>query len=111
MPKNLFGKTRKMDQPYAIYAGDGPFGYTECRVLKTYQTAEKEKQNPYARWFVAIKTDATWGSFDMGDSYIKDAKGLLHLVAADPEWKEQYPYWKDVPTPAEYIAAKLMENV
>ena len=109
MAKNPFGKSRKKDEPYAIFAGDGAFGRTECRVLKTYQMPDKEKLNPYARWFVAIKTDFTYGSFDMGDSYIKDAKGLLPLVAATPEWLEVYPYWKQVPTPTDYIASKLLE--
>lgn len=103
MSRTKFGKTRKIEQPYAIFAGDGPFGETECRVLKTYQSAEKEKQNPYARWFIAIKTDCTYGSYDMGDSYIRDAKALLHLVAATPEWLEEYPHYKPVPTPEEYL--------
>jgi hypothetical protein len=110
MAKNPFGKSRKKDEPYAIFAGDGPFGRTECRVLKTYQTPDKEMLNPYARWFVAVKTEYTYGSFDMGDSYIKEAKGLLPLVAATPEWLEAYPYYKQVPTPEQYIAAKLMES-
>lgn len=107
MARTKFGKTRKMEQPYAIFAGDGPFGKTECRVLKTYQSAEKEKQNPYARWFIAITTDATFGGWDIGDSYISDAKALLHLVAATPEWLEEYPYYKPVPTPEEYMKEEV----
>lgn len=88
--KNLFGKSRSIDKPYAVYRGNGPFGNTEVRVLKTYQTVDKERSNPYARWMVAVKSDFTYGSFDMGDSYIKEAIMGLTLVEADAEWKEIY---------------------
>ncbi len=88
--KNLFGKSRSIDKPYAVYRGNGPFGNTEVRVLKTYQTVDKERSNPYARWMVAVKSDFTYGSFDMGDSYIKEAIMGLTLVEATTEWKEVY---------------------
>jgi hypothetical protein len=63
---------RPKETPYAIYSGYGPFGNTELRVLKTYQVRAKEDANPYARWFVAVKSDMTHGSYDMGDSYIRE---------------------------------------
>lgn len=88
--KNLFGKSRSIDTPYAVYRGNGPFGRTEVRVLKTYQTVDKERSNPYARWLVAVKSEFTYGSFDMGDSYIKEAIMGLTLVEATTEWKEVY---------------------
>jgi len=90
MAKNLFGKSASKDAPYAIYRGYGPFGNTEVRVLKTYQSVDKERSNPYARWMVAVKSDFTYGSYDMGDSYIKEAIMGLTLVEATDEWKAVY---------------------
>ena len=88
--KNLLGKGRKTDTPYAIFKGYGPFGETEMRLLKTYQLPAKEKDNQYARWFVAVKTDMTYGSYDMGDSYIREATMGLTLTYASDEYKKQY---------------------
>jgi hypothetical protein len=88
--KNLFGKTKPKEAPYAVYKGYGPLGDTEVRVLKTYQTHEREKENPHARWFVVVKTDMTFGSYDMGDSYIMDAIRGLKLIEATDEWRAVY---------------------
>ena len=90
MARTKFGKRRDINNPYAIYKGYGPFGNTEMRVLKTYQSADKEAANPYARWHVAVASDFTHGSFDMGDSYIKDATRGLKLVECDLAWIEEY---------------------
>ena len=95
MAKNLLGKSRNQDKPYAIYKGMGPFGNTEMRVLKTYQTPANEDKNRYARWFVAVKSDMTHGSYDMGDSYIREATMGLTRVYADPLFLEQYSIVED----------------
>jgi hypothetical protein len=42
--KNLLGKSRPQDKPYAVFKGHGPFGETEMRLLKTYQRPDKEKR-------------------------------------------------------------------
>ena len=71
--KNPCGKTRKIDKPYEIWKGTNPmFGNIEYRVLKKYQSPSNENTNPYARWFVAAKSEATHGGWDYGDTYIKD---------------------------------------
>ncbi len=91
MAKNPFGKTVKVDAPYAVYKGSNPLtGETEVRVLKTYQTPDKEAKNLYARWFVAVKTDMTGGGFDMGDTYIGSALRGLKLVECTDEWRSWY---------------------
>ncbi len=59
MSKNLCGKTRKVDDPYEIWVS----GDWEWRVLKKYQTPEKESENPYARWHCAVKSPMTYGSW------------------------------------------------
>tara|TARA_R110000744_G_scaffold374678_1_gene487617 strand:- start:1309 stop:1629 length:321 start_codon:yes stop_codon:yes gene_type:complete len=90
MTKNLMGKSRDKEDPYAIFEGWGPFGHTITHLLKVYQKPDKELANPYARWFVAVKSDMTHGSYDMGDSYLMDATGNLTLTYASEEFKEQY---------------------
>ena len=47
MAKNPFGKGRKQDAPYAIYAS--PMGW-EWRILKTYKQPANEAKDQYARW-------------------------------------------------------------
>jgi len=90
MAKNLLGKSRTKENPYAVFKGNGPFGETEMRLLKTYQVPANEAKNQYARWFVAVKTPMTYGSYDMGDSYIREATMGLTLSWASDEYLEQY---------------------
>ena len=90
MTKNLLGRSRTKENPYAIWQGFGAFGDTEVRLLKTYQKPDREQKNPYARWFVAVRSDHTYGSFDMGDSYISEVTQGLTLKQADPLFTEQY---------------------
>ena len=68
MSKNLHGKTRSVENPYHIIVQ----GDWEWRVLKRYQSPAAERANPYARWFVAVKSPMTYGSWEMGDSYISE---------------------------------------
>jgi hypothetical protein len=44
MSRTPFGKTRRLDNPYAVYTN--PQGW-EWRILKTYQHPDKEKTNQY----------------------------------------------------------------
>jgi len=69
--KNPCRKTRKVDQPYEIYHSNRLPGW-EWRVLKKYQAEEAETKNPYARWYCAVKSPMTYGSWEYGDSYVKD---------------------------------------
>jgi len=91
MAKNPFGKTRKVDNPYAVYRDDR-MGF-EYRVLKTNQTPEREKTNPYASWELATKSPHTFGSWEYGAGYIKDTlHGGTYLdeAASDPLWNHVY---------------------
>ena len=80
---NPFSKSRKTDAPYAIYQAPGGW---EWRVLKTYKAPENEAKDQYARWMVAAKSENTYGSFEMGDTYAKDILTYGRLVAATQEW-------------------------
>jgi len=68
MSKNLHAKTAKVDAPYLIIVQ----GDWEWRVLKRYQSPEGERANPYARWFVAVRSPMTYGSWEYGDTYIRE---------------------------------------
>ena len=68
--KNLCGKTRLIDNPYEVWeSADGTWTW---KVLKKYQKPSKEAENPHARWFCAVSSPCTYGSFEMGDVYVKD---------------------------------------
>jgi hypothetical protein len=73
MSKNLHGKSRTVEAPYHIIVQ----GDWEWRVLKRYQSPDAERANPYARWFVAVKSPLTYGSWEYGDTYISEIPTAL----------------------------------
>lgn len=89
--KNLCGKTREVTNPYEVWQA----GHWFWVVLKKWQSPDKEKGNPYARWFCAVYTPATHGSYnveklqpegscDMGDTYVSEIKSVAVCVYRDP---------------------------
>lgn len=81
--KNPFGKTAKIDSPHMIFKA----GSWEWRVLKTYQTPEKEAQNPYARWFCAVKSPHTYGDWEYGDVYVSEIKSLCSYDSLNNQFR------------------------
>lgn len=69
-------KSRDIDSPYATLTGHMFGGKAEYRVLKKNT---KYLQDQYASMMVAAQTPATFGSFDMGDTYVSE---LVHLDLA-----------------------------
>ena len=90
-----FGKTRRLDNPYAIYTNSQGW---EWRILKTYQHPDKEKSNQYARWYVAARSPLTDGSWEYGDTYATEIQQYGKLkpeAVTDPSvtrllWAEYY---------------------
>ena len=78
MAKNIFGKSRVVDNPYAIYRNS----IGDYQILKTYKMAKNET-NQYDRWFV-------YCNGDYGDMYKIDIVMNSRLVKADPEWLDAY---------------------
>ena len=75
--KNECAKTRKLEDPYEVWEcrmdmGFGDIINIEYRVLKKYKNPINESQDPFARWFTAAKSEATFGSWEYGDMYVKD---------------------------------------
>lgn len=87
--RTKFGKSVDVSQPYATFKN--PKGW-EWRVLKTYQSVKKERDNPYARWFVAAKSPLTYDRWEYGDTYAKEVEQYGHLTSATDEWLEEYLY-------------------
>ena len=69
--KNECAKTRPVNDPYEVWIGSLMGMDAEWRVLKKWQV---DDDKPYARWFCAVKTQATFGSYDMGDVYVSEIK-------------------------------------
>lgn len=89
MNKNTCGKIRKTEKPYEIWFGRG----FQWRVLKKYQAPEAEKSNPYARWFLATRSPFTFGSFELGDGYVRDVVNYGSKIfdeTTDGEYKGQF---------------------
>jgi len=98
---NQFAKSRPTMDPYAIYEGPG----ITWHIVKTYKLPKNE--DAYARWLVAAKSDATFGSFEGGDTYAIEVKRYGRLVAATPEWAEHYGKGKVLPTPQDYLLNQI----
>lgn len=76
--KNECGKARPVNNPYEVWRNNQGW---EWRVLKKWQVDDNK---PYGRWFCAVKSPFTFGSFDMGDVYVTDVKGYAVKVGFDP---------------------------
>jgi len=76
--KNLCGKMRPVENPYEVWENDSGW---QWRVLKKYQIPEKEADNPYARWLCAVSSPYTFGSYDMGDTYVLDIVSNANQVS------------------------------
>ena len=85
MAKNPMGKTRDVDNPYAIFR----FKDFEIRVLKTYQLPKNEEKNMYARWFTAAKSPMTYGRWEYGDTYKREVLPF-EQIASSPESDQAY---------------------
>ena len=66
--RNPCGKTRPVENPYEVWKREE----WTWKVLKKYQTPKREAENPHARWFCAVSSPSTYGTYDMGDVYVKD---------------------------------------
>ena len=70
MTEDIGKKSRDVDNPYMTFKGNG----FEWRVLKRYQFPKHEAKNNYARWYCAVRSPMTYGSWEYGDTYISDIR-------------------------------------
>jgi hypothetical protein len=78
--KNEYNKERGIDKPYEIWKT--PDGNWEWKVLKKWQI---EDDKPFARWFCGVKSPFTYGSFELGDVYVKEIKANAIKVWSENE--------------------------
>ena len=71
MSKNECAKTVDIEHAYETWQDN--FGF-EWKVLKKYQTPENEAKNEFARWYCAVKSPFTHGSYEYGDVYVNEIK-------------------------------------
>lgn len=71
--KNVAGKGRKLGNPYAQWTD--PVTGWEYQLLKSYQ-ADNSRDN-YTRWFMGVKSPATYGTFELGDGYVREYRGSI----------------------------------
>ena len=81
MEKNKCGKTRPVENPYEVW--QSYCGSWTWKVLKKYQKPSKEEENPYARWFCAVSSPYTYGSYDLGDVYVTEIKNHADIIVKD----------------------------
>ena len=81
LEKNKCGKTRPVENPYEVW--QSYCGSWTWKVLKKYQKPSKEEENPYARWFCAVSSPYTYGSYDLGDVYVTEIKNHADIIVKD----------------------------
>lgn len=94
--KNERGKTRPVNNPYAIWVIPG--SVWEWRVRKHYQAPQAEADNPYARTLCSVKGSGTFDGYDTGDTYIADYEQHAHpLTEAEmAEWlADPAHHWRE----------------
>lgn len=81
--KNPWGKSRDKEKPYFTLT----YGGWEWRVTK----ANGDPRKPYASMFCWVKSPATMGTWDWGDTYIGEIgpNGGVEVVAAWMKAKEE----------------------
>ena len=69
---NPEGKTRKVGAPYEVWVQPSPFGGIMTTQVLKYNNAPHKRDDQYSSAFCAVQSAATFGSYDMGDTYITD---------------------------------------
>ena len=72
------------DNAYATFKAGEDW---EWRVLKVNQPG-KSPLEPYSTWMVAAKSQFTFGSFEMGDTYAHEVLRFGRLTDSTPEFDE-----------------------
>jgi hypothetical protein len=87
MAKNPLGKSRGVDNAYAIFEARG----FEYRVAKTYKLAKNEAADQYARWNVYARSPFTENRWEgPSDTYRSEVIENMQLTYASPEFIRAY---------------------
>jgi hypothetical protein len=83
-------KTAELETPHATFVNERADWI--WKVLKVNRTAKPKKADEFASWFIAAKSPNTFGSWEYGDSYIRDVAGYGRLESSTDEFAA---YWKE----------------
>jgi len=78
LPAIPMGKTRPRENPWLIFKGDG----FEYRVLQAHN---RKPDGATSSWYCAVKSPYTFGTYDMGDTYIQSVTDGTVLTYIDPD--------------------------
>lgn len=76
MTKNLCAKTRPVSNPYEVWQAGG----WTWKILKRYQSPEKEAANPFARVFCHV-TSPMCPDGELGDTYLRDIQSVAVKIS------------------------------
>ena len=79
-------KTHPIDKPYSIYTNN-PFHHegVDTWIWIVLQKHQKDDNKRYARWFCAVKSSMTHGSWEYGDCYVSDIKSVATEVYSNED--------------------------
>ena len=70
---NPEGKSRKVGAPYEVWVQPSPFGGRyDYAGSEVQQRSAHKREDQYSSAFCAVQSEATFGAYDMGDTYITD---------------------------------------
>lgn len=87
MTEKECARTRPVENPHEIWKT--PDGTWEWRILKKWQENDEE---PYARWYCAVKSPMTYGKYEIGDVYVKEIK--RYAIKQQEETKKNEGGWR-----------------
>lgn len=76
-------KTATQDAPHATFEA----GSWVWKVLKVNQPAKSPRER-FSTWMVAAKSEFTFGSYEMGDTYAHEVLRFGALTQSTPEFDE-----------------------
>lgn len=90
---NPIRKGREATSPWATL--EHPQADWEWRILKAYKSGKTSKQDKYSRFFCAVMSPYTYGSYEYGDVYVTDlidkrGINITQGTAEFYEWLEDY---------------------
>ena len=88
MAKNKFGRTVKVD---SIMQSKNEATEFEHRVLKTYQTKDKQVKTLMLGGMLRV-VHIPMVHWEYGDIYVKDVVSYHKLIAGTDEWKKDYDF-------------------
>lgn len=88
-------KSRDVEQPWATFVHDR--ADWEWRILKAYSLGKGSAKNEYSRFYCAVMSPHTFGSWEYGDVYVREVLEELKLrqVSSSDEFEDWLSEYKE----------------